>query len=245
MSKLLSMFVLGWVCASELCYADEKTTVSLDDNKIIYQGALTKEANNQVFELYKKNSTNISWISIKSVGGEVNTGLDLAEFINQNGLNIEVTEYCLSSCANYVFPAADEKSISTHALIGFHGGTTGMAAGMVDYINTLPKSEREAKQKWFDEYGAKTFAREADFYKEIDVNQKITTLGQSDAYKKYETVGDYVGWYYSIGDLNKLGVQNISVITPPWTFKQLSEKSKFFKVDVIMFKNNHMSELVI
>ena len=56
-----------------------------------------------VFEIFKKNTSKIKWLAIKSVGGEVNLGLDLAEFINKNSLNVEVTEYCLSSCANYVF----------------------------------------------------------------------------------------------------------------------------------------------
>jgi hypothetical protein len=31
--------------------------------------------------------------------------------------------------------------------------------------------------------------------------------------------------------LNKHGIKNISVLNPPWTLKQLSEKSQFFKIE--------------
>jgi ATP-dependent protease ClpP protease subunit len=232
MEKFLRLFFLGFIFFSAFSFANEKTQISFDGNKIIYHGELTKEANETVFVIYKNNIEKIRWISIKSIGGEVNAGLDLAEFISENGINIEVAEYCLSSCANYVFPAANEKLITNYALIGFHGGTAGMAANMADYINTLPESEREVTQKKLDEYGQITSAREASFFKKIEVDQKITTLGQGDEYKKYSDIGGYVGWYYSINDLNKLGVKNVSVLSPPWMFKQLSEKSKFFKVKV-------------
>ncbi|MCS6133516.1 hypothetical protein G3496_00915 [Shewanella baltica] len=232
MAKFLNLFSLSLIFTSTFCYANEPTKVFLDGDKIHYQGGLAKEANEMVFEIFKKNTSKIKWLAIKSVGGEVNLGLDLAEFINKNSLKVEVTEYCLSSCANYVFPAAHEKLITNHALIGFHGGTSGMAAGVAEFIKTLPESEREATQKHFDEYGEKTLAREADFFQRLGVNPNITTLGQSDKYKKYEDAGSYVGWYYAISDLNKLGVKNISVLNPPWVFKQLSEKSQFYKVEV-------------
>lgn len=235
MAKCSNLFSLSLIFTSTFCCANEQTQVFLDGDKIHYQGGLAKEANEKVFEIFERNTAKIKWLSIKSVGGEVNLGLDLAEFINKNRLNVEVTEYCLSSCANYVFPAAHEKRITNHALIGFHGGTSGMAAGVAEFIKTLPESEREATQKHFDEYGEKTLAREADFFQKLDVNPNITTLGQSDKYKKYADAGRYVGWYYSISDLGKLGVNNIAVLNPPWAYQPLSEKSLFYKVDIDWF----------
>lgn len=231
MLKVLKCFLSILLFASTFAAASEETQVYLEGNKIYYQGSLTQSANEKVFKLYKENKNNIKWISIKSTGGEVNSGLDLAEFINENKLNIEVTEYCLSSCANYIFTAANEKLIAKNALIGFHGGTTGMDASVAEFINTLPESEREITRKKLVEYGEATSKREADFFKKINITRDITTLGQSDKYKTYAEAEDYVGWYYSISGLNKLGVKNISVLNPPWTLKQLSEKSQFFKVE--------------
>lgn len=216
---------------SPICNASEDTKVYIDGNKIYYQGELNYEANQRLFDLYKHHNENVRWISIKSVGGEVNSGLDLADFINENHLNIEVNEYCLSSCANYIFTAANEKLISNSALIGFHGGTTGMSESVDKFILTLPESEQESARKKLNEYGIKTSKRETDFFIKINVNQAITTIGQSEKYKRFEELGNYIGWYYSINSLKKLGVTNISVLNPPWTFKQISEKSKFYKID--------------
>lgn len=231
MLKVLKSFFSILLLSSTFAYASEDTQVYLDGNKINYQGELTQSSNEKTFKIYGENKNNIKWISIKSTGGEVNASLDLAEFINENNLNIEVTEYCLSSCANYIFTAANEKLISKNALIGFHGGTTGMDASVDEFIKTLPESEREITRKNLVEYGKKTSKREAGFFKKINITRDITTLGQSDKYKTYALAADYVGWYYSISGLNKLGVKNISVLNPPWTLKQLSEKSKFFKVE--------------
>lgn len=224
-------FTLFFVAFSNAS-AEEQTQVNLKDNTVFYEGALSKEANQKLISLIDNNPHQIEWVSIKSKGGEVNRGMDLGEIIFNNNLGVEVTEYCLSSCANYVFSSAHKRRISNHAVIGFHGGVTGMEEATEEYLKTLPESQQKAARDSFTAYMKTTTSREAEFFTKVGVSQKITYLGQSPLYQKQNDSEEYLGWYYSLDDLTKLGIKNITVINPPWKFKQLSEKTKFFKVSV-------------
>ena len=56
MAKFLNLFSLSLIFTSTFCYANEPTKVFLDGDKIHYQGGLAKEANEMVFEIFKKNT---------------------------------------------------------------------------------------------------------------------------------------------------------------------------------------------
>ena len=45
-------------------------------------------------------------IVVTSPGGEVEAGIDIGFLIWENGIEIEVDRECVSSCANYLFPAS-------------------------------------------------------------------------------------------------------------------------------------------
>lgn len=202
--------------------AEEQTKVSVQGNEIYYEGSIRKESNEKLFLLHKNNK-GIDTVSIKSIGGEVNKGMDLADFIFENQLNVKVVDYCMSSCANYVFPAGKNKILSNAGLIGFHGGVSMFSS----QIESLPETHRELAKK----YMANAKQREIDFYKKIDVNREITTLGQAEYYS--EIYGDdYFGWYYSVDSLCMLGVKNITIDHPPWVFKQPTGKYKLHEVSV-------------
>ena len=231
MNKLAFLSILS----SLSCFAysaEGKTSVTLSSDTIYYHGPLSEEANNKVNSLITKESSKIKWFSITSTGGEVNKGMALGDIIFKHNLNVEVNEYCLSSCANYVFTSAQHHRISNYATIGFHGGATGMKKGIEAFLESLPENEQKAKKEALKSYAKKTITREKNFFNKIGVNQKITTLGQDAKYQEQHNLNNYVGWYYSLEDLKKLGVKNVEVINPHWNYKNLSEKTKFFKVSV-------------
>lgn len=236
----LTFFIFTLLCISLQVTAQEETLVFVDGNEIHYQGGLNKEANNQLISLYKKNPDKITGIVIRSKGGEINIGLDLAEFVFTNKLNVKVTEYCLSSCANYVFTAASNKILGNTALVAFHGGATSTVFDTTEIdemIKSFPLEQQESIRiqttKQFKEYINNTSARETEFYNKIQVSQSITTLGQTPYYEAIYGTDEYEGWYYSFDDLDLLGVKNISVINSPWLFKQLFDNAKVFKVEIV------------
>lgn len=60
-------------------------------------------------------------LRLTSSGGEVEAAIRLAGWIYTNKIDIEVVDYCLSSCANYLFTAAFQKTILPGAVVAWHG----------------------------------------------------------------------------------------------------------------------------
>ncbi|MGX9608655.1 hypothetical protein [Acinetobacter sp. T63] len=48
--------------------------------------------------------------------------MDLGDLVYVHQLNVEVGQYCFSSCANYVFPAGKVKYLNWCSQLGWHGG---------------------------------------------------------------------------------------------------------------------------
>ncbi len=66
---------------------------------------------------------------IASDGGEVTAAIRLARAIRARGLLLVVDDRCISSCANFLFPAARTKAVAERALLIFHGGIAPGAFG--------------------------------------------------------------------------------------------------------------------
>jgi hypothetical protein len=154
-------------------------------------------------------------LSITSWGGDVEGGIPLGSWVFDRGLDVEVPEHCFSSCANYVFPAGKHKKLGHHAWVAWHGGIT------QDWTRHLEKQLAEIDEKYhaevrkkFEEVRSTVAHDETEFYAKIGVDQRITTLGQMPPYKgNYK---GYLGWDYSIDDLETLGVRNIRVAGEEW-----------------------------
>ena len=208
------------------------TSVTAQADTIVYSGDISDTANEAVLSLLKMHPQTFTTLAITSPGGEVNAGMDLGEIVFTHQLSVNIEDYCLSSCANYVFAAAPQHHISNRAVIGFHGGVTGMEDSFDNVILTTPESQRAAAKATFANYIQSAIERQQRFFKKIGVDPAITTLGQAPVYDQYEASEAYVGWYYSIDDLYTLGVKHIEVINPPWKQRDLSQTVRFFKVSV-------------
>lgn len=180
-----------------------------------------------------------TWLDIKSKGGEINLGMELGEFIFKHQINVAVSEYCFSSCANYVFTSAKMKELGKYGLVGFHGGASSQSfdeTQMEQTIQGFPEEQQSEIRKQLlqqlSSYLEKAKSREANFFNTINVNKAITTLGQVEKYKRLYDPEKYIGWYYSVEDLQKLGVTNITVVAPPWEPKQLPNNAMVFQVIV-------------
>jgi hypothetical protein len=231
MFKLLWSFILI-IPLSCVSAQSSETSVDLYENTVIYRGELSPSANQKLLSLLENSENKVEWLSITSKGGEINHGMELGDLVYDYDLKVEVNDYCLSSCANYVFSAANHHRISNHAVIGFHGGITGMEKEITSFIKGLPEEEQESTKKNLIEYMQSAIIRERKFFEKIGVDQQITTLGQSLQYDEFVEKEDFVGWYYSLEGLAALGVSNIEVVNPPWVYHDLDEKVKFFKVRV-------------
>ena len=231
MFKLLWSFILI-IPLSFVSAQSSETSVHLHEKTVVYSGELSPSANLKLLSLLENSENKVEWLSITSKGGEINHGMELGDIVYNYDLKVEVNDYCLSSCANYVFSAANHHRISNHAVIGFHGGTTGMEKEIALFIETLPEEEQESTKQNLEKYMKSAIIRERKFFEKVGVDQQITTIGQSPRYDEFVEKEDFVGWYYSLEGLAALGVSHIEVVNPPWTYQDLNEKVKFFEVTV-------------
>ncbi|MDE1465792.1 hypothetical protein [Spartinivicinus poritis] len=251
-----SCFIILISLLSTYSFAQPKdeTKVTIDANSITYQGYLSAEANEKVYKLFNQAKIKPSWFTIKSKGGNVSLGLDLAEWIYKNRLNVKVVDYCFSSCANYILPAGKQLVLEKTAIFGYHGSANSKDndidknfSDLDEYINTLPEKDRiPTKEKILKQFQAdltRDRKREVNLYKKLGISPQLPLLGQQEKYqqslKNYlgtdnlEEKDQYKGWYYSLSDLKSLGVTNITVIDPPWTPAENIKEFKLLRLDIV------------
>lgn len=73
---------------------------------------------------------------------------------------------------------------------------------------------------------------EKHFYEKIGVDHKIGIYGQINDYERIYKSYQYDGFYYSINDMNKMGIKHIRVKDEPWQPELNSENGKFYKVSL-------------
>jgi hypothetical protein len=192
------------------------TQVYLIDDELAYAGELDDQANARLFKLYDGLKRKPRTLSILSRGGPVRAGMALGRWVRAHDLNVKVLEYCLSSCANYVFPAGARKIVSNFAVIGFHGGAASTLASFKPEWKTLTPEARAILVELRTSLQAQ-MQEERSYLKKIGVRGDMVSLGQQEQYQRiYQSDPKMVGWTYSQEDFSRMGVRGIEVINPPW-----------------------------
>lgn len=229
-----------------IAHADEEndepvTQVYIAAGELHYVGPLTADANARAMALFNAQKKKPGTLAIRSPGGDTSDGMELGAWVRQNKLAVKVLELCFSSCANYVFPAAQKKIVSNFAVVGYHGGLSSQSFGLADEqeaeLDALPVAERaQARAQLIDSIKKELstqLEQERQYFKVIGVQQRITTLGQAASYRKLaESNEQHMGWYYTIDDFAKLGVSNIQVINPPWRPRFIGVQAAVFRAKV-------------
>ena len=212
----LLIAALPWQTAlAEVSHASNQT--------LVYNGAITFADNEEVFALYDESAIKPTTLEITSLGGGINAGLQLGEWIAANKLDVRIPRYCVSACANYIFAAGQTKHLGDSSYLIWHGGAhqPGLAQNLKDNANRKlletvharrQATVRRQKFKEIDDYIEFVRRRETQFFRRLNINPNIAIFGQIDPYLSTLPVNaGYSGWDYSITDLQKLGVTNIEV----------------------------------
>lgn len=190
--------------------------VSLNENTIEYTGEISDAQNARFKELLNSNIDRIASITVTSGGGNINAGMDLAELIFNNQLDIIIPTFCFSSCANYLIPAANKKTFGTNAVIGWHGDAASARWRDAD-IDAMVSSltGREKHTKWlalrekYDQIIEQAKERETALYKKWQVNPDIMRLGLKGNVKDAVLANNARGWTYSIDAMAFFGLSNL------------------------------------
>ena len=177
---------------------------------LLYTGLITPEAVARARGLLEA-SPQVGEVVINSAGGDVEAGMDFGEAIHERGLDVRVVDgLCMSSCANYVFPAARRKTIEPGSLVLWHGSMLQQGlAGSIDFSRAEEQLGRPLTgfERWRGRRAVRSFVRaagrrQAGFYDRIGVDATITVIGQRQGCGCICTL--------SIADLALFGVLDVS-----------------------------------
>lgn len=132
------------------------------------------------------NLGGVTTLVIRSGGGYVESGISIGHLIADAGLTVVVDGYCVSSCANYIFTAASQRTIPPGAYVVWHGsphqkdGREFERCGQtVSVFDGLPWLLEEIAEVRDDAAGiARRRQRHDLFFERIGVNEFITRAGQ-------------------------------------------------------------------
>jgi membrane-bound inhibitor of C-type lysozyme len=189
--------------------------VYIKGSDIFYTGQISPDGYRLLRERTAAAVTNPTRIVINSGGGPIENGLDVGNWLYDNGLDILVIEKCMSSCANYVFPAAKNKEISDGAVVAWHGSLLSPiddseleeSLKFVDrQYPDLPVAQREKmKEKArtsFAHYKKIQTVRQKEFFEKIGVDENVTLLGPSHGAEDF--------YFLSVEDMKRFGITNVT-----------------------------------
>jgi hypothetical protein len=211
-------------------------TVSREGERVRYVGELTEEgfaALRQVSEGHP-----VRTLVITSAGGEINAGMDFGEWAFERRVDLEVDEICLSSCANYIFPAARNKLIRAGAVVAWHGSARqrGLMAQLERDIDGRLRSlagpqrdhERQRMRRATADYLERSQRRQDAFFQRIRVEEFVTRIGA-------EEYGVNDLYFLSVEDMYRFGITN--VIAPrDYAHADLSSAMRRHQVRVLYVK---------
>lgn len=211
---LFSFLVTGCASVADVENSQKNSSfVGIKGGNLIYQGEITEESNNSIFSSFRNAKIKPNRLLISSHGGAIGDGLALGNWVRENNLNVEVTGTCLSSCANYVFPAGNLKYLRKDSVLIWHG-----SAWQPQWDSAEELSDK------FKTYITVMRKKETDFYADIEVDNLLPVYGQSkislwDYIQSFFGKGT-VGYDYSIADMKKFGVKNIVVTGDEWNWRR-------------------------
>jgi len=111
--------------------ADGEPWILRTGENIEYTGLLTEKAADQLEAL---DIRGVHKLSIKSAGGWETAAIRIGAWVQKNHLQVEVRDYCLSGCGQYVFVAAKKRSLRRGALVGCHHNIIAMSTVSAEAI---------------------------------------------------------------------------------------------------------------
>lgn len=171
-----------------------------------YDGPISAEHNRQFFE--RLAGRPLQRLSITSSGGDVAAAIALGEWVFAQRLDVEVPDYCLSSCANYVFPAGRRKIIRAAAVVAWHGNYRHLEQTGLWRHDVAVRMRREGE----DEQTATRYVREQleylvglerDFFARIGVDEYLCWVAKLPPYN----VPDY--YFLSTHAMARFGVDQV------------------------------------
>ncbi len=174
---------------------------------------------------------NISTIRINSEYGEVVQAIFIGLWIYDHDVDVVVDELCMSACANYIFTAGKNKIIEDAAIVAWHQSpqwdeyeARGLGLSIEEAMKFNIDRGLLGIDPSLDEQGQKEYIQEMSAYFREAIEEErrfLDTTGINDDALVYGYIGVdwdndwipmhlFLGWTFSIEDMAKLGIENVS-----------------------------------
>ncbi|MDQ6880921.1 MAG: hypothetical protein M3150_02385 [Pseudomonadota bacterium] len=164
-------------------------------DSVIFNGRIDAGSAAQFLRLLQ--DLTLTRLVITSRGGDVAAALDMALAIHERHLDVEVPTVCLSSCANYIFPAAGRKTLGRPGAVAWHGNMH-----HVLYLQQTGQASWSASEM---ESARQLARREAEFYSRIGVDGFVCWFGKLPPY-------NFEDFYsLSVQDMERFGIREVTV----------------------------------
>lgn len=234
------VFVLAIIYASTTAAAD--ALISVENKNLRLVGSISSNTAEQFFKIVRDRE--IEKLIVNSTGGEVVSSMRIGSWLFENAIDIEVEERCWSSCANYLFTAADRKTILPGATVAWHGSLIqeqnidekNMLAAIDQAISEAPddkraqlETQRDSLLVQFNTYIAEGKKQQKEFFVKIGVDERVCTVGID----QYGAENFYI---LSVEDMSAFGITNIQAPEHYHTM-DLSELKKLTSFTYVEVKN--------
>lgn len=172
--------------------------VQRDGDAIVFTGRIDLVSAREFLELLP--DPRVRRLVIRSQGGLVAPALEMAEAMEKRNLDVEVRELCLSSCANYIFPAGQRKTISGPGAVAWHGN-------MAHVIYRQTRGEEQWNEDMMSQ-ARELLPREEAFYRSVGVDGFISWFGKIQPYYEDEF------YALSVADMRRFGITDVTVLNP-------------------------------
>jgi ATP-dependent protease ClpP protease subunit len=167
--------------------------IAISGQRLLFVGEITRASAAVVRATVSANP--VSGLTINSGGGDVEAALEIAGLIRDKQLDVEVEVWCLSSCANYIFPSGKTKTISTGAIVAWHGSPCHM-----HYLDTTARGSADPVIR---EYHAGLCKRESEFLRAMGVDPFVSWFGKIAPF-------DVANFYaLSTSDMQSFGIKDV------------------------------------
>jgi hypothetical protein len=197
-----AILVIFMLCCINYSYAEVKVM----GVTAYYTGDINEEKNRRFFSIVQGKA--IRSLVITSSGGEVEAGIELGYWVHDQQVDIEIPVYCMSSCANYVFTAGNNKFIAAGAIVAWHGNynhllQTGLWKDDIAYRMEQTGEDEDTAMMVALTVVDRLVRLEQFFFEHIGVNEYICWIGKMPPHN----VPNY--YFLSSEDMARFGVGNV------------------------------------
>jgi hypothetical protein len=187
---------LMFVGACAACAQDSQSgDVQTSGDAVIFNGQINAASVAKFVRALQDSA--IKRLVITSRGGSVAAALDMADAVHERQLDIEVPATCLSSCANYVFPAAQNKVLGRPGAVAWHGNMAHVLFLQQSGQGSWSESEMQSARE--------LAIRESEFFRVIGVDGFVCWFAKIEPYN----VDDF--YFLSPGDMERFGIRNVTL----------------------------------